>query len=306
MPADVFLITGFLGSGKTTFINLLLPVLISKGRTAVIENDFGDIGIDAGLLSSHNVKMRELLSGCICCSLASELSDALLALVQSDDPEYIVVEPSGVSRTSDILRLLHSLAEKKLINIADVITIVDCVNFFDYLEDFGSFFTDQISAASVFILSHESGLPAEHISSVISVLKQINETPVVCRFDMLKSAGPGALADLLFLPPKFEFATGFNRNGNEPLPLFEYWSCRPQSVFTGLQIENIFNVFSSGEAGRILRAKGFCFSGDGVCMHFEYLPRSYNIELIAGKNIEPGISVIGIDLRRDVLKGMFE
>lgn len=111
----VICVTGFLGAGKTTFLNKILPVCLERGRVALIENDFGDAGVDADFLSPTGAAVRELASGCICCSLKEPLRQTLANLLDTEKPDFIFVEPSGISRTSDILPVLSITEPRALV-----------------------------------------------------------------------------------------------------------------------------------------------------------------------------------------------
>ena len=133
---EIQVISGFLGAGKTTFLNQYLPVL--KGKTVVIENEFGDVGLD-GELIQEDVPVREIYAGCICCSLALDFRKGIKELKEQFSPDQLVIEPSGVGRLSDIVQACNKAREKEGIDltITKLITIVDIKSFEEYREDFG-------------------------------------------------------------------------------------------------------------------------------------------------------------------------
>ena len=175
MLVNINIISGFLGAGKTTFLKKILPNI--QGKIAIIENEFGDAGLDGILINSNtNIPVREIYSGCICCSLATDLKNSIEDLIVNYNPNHIFIEPSGVASLSDILKIFNQYANNKdfSLKINYVITIVDALSYEDSLESFGSFYMDQISNAKAIFLSHLENLADDKIEFIISDLKQNN------------------------------------------------------------------------------------------------------------------------------------
>ena len=182
---EIQVISGFLGAGKTTFLNQYLPVL--KGKTVVIENEFGDVGLD-GELIQEDVPVREIYAGCICCSLALDFRKGIKELKEQFSPDQLVIEPSGVGRLSDIVQACNKAREKEGIDltITKLITIVDIKSFEEYREDFGAFYLDQIRHAGLILLSNLEGLEQEEKLRLIKEIRQENPAAVIYDGDYRK------------------------------------------------------------------------------------------------------------------------
>ena len=152
---EVQVVSGFLGAGKTTFLNHYLPAL--AGKTVLIENEFGEVGLD-GELIQEDIPVREIYAGCICCSLAIDFRQGIKEIAEKFSPDQIVIEPSGVGRLSDIVKACQKAREKEGIDltITKLIAMVDVKSFEEYREDFGDFYLDQIQHAGL-ILPDEYG-----------------------------------------------------------------------------------------------------------------------------------------------------
>ena len=152
---DIYIISGFLGAGKTTLIKTMVRSVFRDKRIVVIENDFGKAGIDAELLRECRLTVTSLNAGCICCSLTGDFEKALERIQKDYAPDAIVVEPSGVGKLSDIARLCLKQEDKGNLHLQRTITVVD-IRFFDkYLKNYGEFYKDQISYADLILLSHQ-------------------------------------------------------------------------------------------------------------------------------------------------------
>ncbi|MDR1045878.1 MAG: GTP-binding protein [Candidatus Adiutrix sp.] len=271
---DIICITGFLGSGKTTLLNRILPLCLNHKKVAVIENDFGDTGIDAGLVAETGAAVRELASGCICCSLRGELKAALQSLVVSENPDLIFIEPSGISRSSDILSALESPAGEGLISIINVVNLVDVSNFEDYLESFGDFYGDQISSARTILFSHQRGLSQERLDMLAAKVSGMNPGATCFLSDWLE-LNQETLWDFIkgsaVTAPEQIAAKPAAPQGRAGAGVFSSWSGRPDHAFNREELESILDSLAHGQAGPILRAKGFCRAADDSGWHFDYL-----------------------------------
>ena len=149
---EIQIVTGFLGAGKTTFLNRYLPLL--SGKTVVIENEFGDIGIDGDRIQ-EDIPVREIFAGCICCSLAMDFRKGIKEIAENFHPDRILIEPSGVGRLTDIVKACQMAREREKVSlqITKLIAIVDMASFEEYIEGFGAFYQDQIERAGLLLLS---------------------------------------------------------------------------------------------------------------------------------------------------------
>ena len=168
---EVYVISGFLGSGKTTLIKTIIDTVFKGKKVAVVENDFGEAEIDASLLEKYDLKVTSLSAGCICCSLTGDFKKAIKMLVASYAPEVILVEPSGAAKLSDILKSCFLLEDQGRIQLKQTITTVD-VRFFDkYRKNYGEIYEDQILYGDMILFSHQK----EQSDQVLTVMKKIKE-----------------------------------------------------------------------------------------------------------------------------------
>lgn len=170
----VDIISGFLGAGKTTFIKRILKDT-SDIKTVLIENEFGEIGIDGGFLKDAGIEITEMNSGCICCSLVGDFKEALTKVVKELSPERIIIEPSGVGKLSDVIKAVESAGSENF-TLRSKTTIVDANKCKMYMKNFGEFFSDQIASASAVVLSHAENINEEKLSSAIEIIREANKT----------------------------------------------------------------------------------------------------------------------------------
>ncbi len=169
----IYIISGFLGAGKTTLIRKLLIEAFHKEKVVLIENDFGEISVDAALLKSGGVEVKEINSGCICCSLYGDFVKAIKEILARFHPDHIIIEPSGVGKLSDIERACKDPGLQSLAEVKSKITVVDAKRCKAYLDNFGEFFEDQIKNADVVLLSRASDYP-DKIDAAVDLIKELN------------------------------------------------------------------------------------------------------------------------------------
>ena len=175
----ITIFSGFLGAGKTTLIKKLIAEGYKGEKLVLIENEFGDIGIDGGFLQDAGVEITEMNSGCICCSLVGDFGKALEKVLADYAPDRILIEPSGVGKLSDVIRAVQNINAHD-VELDGFTTIVDAKKCKMYQKNFGEFFNNQITYASCIILSHTTGLSTEKIDDVIARLKELNPAaPIV-------------------------------------------------------------------------------------------------------------------------------
>lgn len=169
----VDVISGFLGAGKTTLIKKLFSARMGKERIALIENEFGEIGIDGSFLQESGVKIKEINSGCICCSLVGNFEKSLKEMIDVYKPDRIIIEPSGVGKLSDIVAAITNTGLDLKINV--LCTVVDGGKCKMYLKNFGEFYIDQVSEANVIVVSKSDKLSEEKTAAAVELLKQYND-----------------------------------------------------------------------------------------------------------------------------------
>lgn len=165
-------ISGFLGAGKTTLIKKLFASDLKNEKVVLIENEFGEIGVDGAFLKDSGVQIKEINSGCICCSLVGDFSKSMKEIVEKFNPDRIIIEPSGVGKLSDIIKAIEKVEEPLKINI--VATVVDGGKCKMYFKNFGEFYDDQIKQANTVIVSKTDKLSEEKILAAVELIKSLN------------------------------------------------------------------------------------------------------------------------------------
>ncbi len=183
---DIF--SGFLGAGKTTLIKKLISEGYKGEKIVLIENEFGEIGIDGGFLKEAGIQINEMNSGCICCSLVGDFSKALKQVIEEYNPDRILIEPSGVGKLSDVIKAVKD-AEICGAELSAFTTVADATKCKIYMKNFGEFYNDQIENASTIFLSRTSGMAQEKIDKAVELLRQKNSTAVIVTTDWDKLTG---------------------------------------------------------------------------------------------------------------------
>ena len=167
-------ISGFLGAGKTTFIKRLVEGNKDKGKTIIIENEFGEIGIDGGFLKNSGIEIKEMNSGCICCSLAGDFEASLRELLEKYAPNRVIIEPSGVGKLSDVLKAVSDVEKDLPVESNSAVTVVDVKKCKMYMKNFGEFFNNQIQFANTIILSRTDLADDKKIEEAVALIKGVN------------------------------------------------------------------------------------------------------------------------------------
>ena len=173
------IISGFLGAGKTTFIKKLLQEAVSGEQVILIENEFGEIGIDGGFLKDSGVEIREMNSGCICCSLVGDFGQSLKEVLTTYHPDRIIIEPSGVGKLSDVMKAVKDVAAEIQVTLNSAVTIVDAQKCKMYRKNFGEFFNNQIENAGTVVLSRTDIAPAEKVDLAVEIIRELNPKAAV-------------------------------------------------------------------------------------------------------------------------------
>ena len=171
--------SGFLGAGKTTLIKKMIKEAYHGQKLVLIENEFGEIGIDGGFLKESGIQINELNAGCICCSLVGDFRTALQQVVEQYHPDRIVIEPSGVGKLSDVTRAVEGVAEHLDVKLNSFVTVADVNKVKMYMKNFGEFYDDQISHASCILLSRTQTASEEKIAAAVAMLREKNPTATI-------------------------------------------------------------------------------------------------------------------------------
>ncbi len=174
---DIF--SGFLGAGKTTLIKKLIAEAFKGEKLVLIENEFGEIGIDGGFLKDSGIEITEMNSGCICCTLVGDFGKALIQVMQQFKPDRIIIEPSGVGKLSDVIKAIADVADEAGITVNNFIAVVDAVKCKMYMKNFGEFFNNQIEYAKTIILSRTQNCNEAKLAEAVALIREHNDKAVL-------------------------------------------------------------------------------------------------------------------------------
>ena len=191
--AKVDIFSGFLGAGKTTLIKKLVEEAYKGEQVVLIENEFGEIGIDGGFLKDSGIQINEMNAGCICCSLVGDFSDSLQQVLEQFHPDRILIEPSGVGKLSDIVEAVEGLNNPEL-QLNGFTTVVDAKKAKVYMKNFGEFYNNQVEHASAIILSHTKDMAEEKLKAVVELLRSHNDHATIITTDWDQLEGSQILA----------------------------------------------------------------------------------------------------------------
>ena len=184
---DIF--SGFLGAGKTTLIKKLIKEAFQGEKIVLIENEFGEIGIDGGFMREAGIQVNELHSGCICCSLVGDFREALKKVVETYHPDRILIEPSGVGKLSDVTRAVEGVGETLPVSLNSFVTVADVNKVKMYMKNFGEFYDDQISHASCIILSRTGSADEKKVAAAVALIQEKNPTATIVTTDWNELTG---------------------------------------------------------------------------------------------------------------------
>lgn len=298
----IHIVSGFLGSGKTTFIKKWLPSL--NGKICLIENDFGDISIDSHLFP-HTLEVKEIYAGCICCSLVGPFTEGIKSLFEMHRPDHLIIEPSGVGALTEVLKVCKKLIDNHSgqMFLGNVYTLVDVTAFEDYLENFGSFYTDQIQSAPLIFLSYLEELEEAPLQEIIETIQGLNQKGHIVSKEWLRM--DQIEFDALTSWPihgKVDF------NSDESLlsaaSLLSSFSIKGPKQFSLDDFLQEFNKIESLSTGDIIRSKGVIKLITGEHVHFDYTPFHREWRYIED-TVEPGIAFIGRSINKKKLRKAF-
>ncbi len=173
------IVSGFLGAGKTTLIRKLLQEALQGEKVVLIENEFGEIGIDGGFLKESGVEMKEMNSGCICCSLVGDFGTSLQEVLAAYEPDRILIEPSGVGKLSDVIRAVQNVKTDAAVSMGSAVAVVDASKCRMYVKNFGEFFLNQIAHAGLIILSRTGRISEEKTAQAVELIREHNKNATV-------------------------------------------------------------------------------------------------------------------------------
>lgn len=302
MGTNINIVSGFLGCGKTTFLNKVIPNM--QGSNALIENEFGNIGIDGDLIQ-HSLPIKEIYSGCICCTVKENFNKALEELVIDYKPDNIFIEPSGVGSLSDILKVCNRVSSNSTLNvkIRDVITIVDVDSFNDYSENFGSFYSDQIENAQIIFLSHFENLVDSEVEEIIEKISLINPKATIFKEPWISLSGE-EIVETINSMESYDIELKDRPAFLAANKMFETFSIDKLRAFSEEEIDKILLSLNQQEYGFIVRAKGIVQLSTKKLVYFDYTPHNYHWEYLETVKTTK-VTVIGSNLDKKKIVGIF-
>lgn len=310
MVTDVYIISGFLGAGKTTWIQKMLKESFQGQKVVLIENDFGQVSVDAALLKHQGIEVTEISSGCICCSLAGDFVKAIDEILRRFAPEVLLIEPSGVGKLTDVIRACGDTAVQPLLHLAGKMTVVDATRFALYMENFGEFYEDQILQADVILLSHGGGAQ-EKLQKARLAVEKLN--PHAVTFDIPWDTL--STNDVLHHLPESPFAKEDCHCGHchkehghhddhhhDAEDVFESFTLSTERVFTRQELAECFRSLES-LPGNLIRAKGI-LRGKSSNWNVQYVPGQVDITPTGAP--AGMVSFIGQDFDRKRIGGIFQ
>lgn len=329
----VDIISGFLGAGKTTFIKQLVQDVFAGEKLVLIENEFGEIGIDGGFLKDAGIEITEMNSGCICCTLVGDFSKALVKVLDEYKPDRVIIEPSGVGKLSDVARAIEDVKKDADIEIEGRITIVDGKKAKMYLKNFGEFFKDQVEHASTIVVSRTQMMTDEKVEDCVKMLREENEKAAIIStpWDQLgKEAIQHALHAGAEIEGLFEDKEGHghhehhhdhdhdhecgcgcghdhdhHHHHHHADDVFTSWGKETAHKYAEEELDLILKALSETDGyGTILRSKGIIAMEDGTWRQFDLVPEEYETRECQA-DYTGRICVIGTDLKEEDLMKLF-
>ena len=320
---DIF--SGFLGAGKTTLIKKLIAEAYTGEQLVLIENEFGEIGIDGGFLQEAGINITEMNSGCICCSLVGDFGKALRQVMDTYHPDRILIEPSGVGKLSDVIRAVQDLQMPDVV-LNGFTTVVDAAKAKMYMKNFGEFFNNQVEHASAIILSRTGGMKQDKLDACVALLREKNPTATIVTTPWDELDGKQLLAamerrDTLSaaleeLAEEQEHHHHHHEHGEEcgcgchdhehhhADEVFTSWGRETAHPYEQQELAAALQALDTGDYGQVLRAKGIVAGTDGKWLHFDYVPGEVEVRTGAA-GVTGRLCVIGAELKENALTSLF-
>ena len=333
------IVSGFLGAGKTTLIKKLLKEALNGHKVVLIENEFGEIGVDGGFLKESGIEIKEMNSGCICCSLVGDFGTSLVEVMEKYNPERILIEPSGVGKLSDVMKAVQNATMGHDVTLNSAVAVVDASKCKMYIKNFGEFFINQIENAGTIILSRTDGIKEDKLNQAIELIREHNSkaTIITTPWDQLegnnildtiedaKDIEKELLEQVMLSHEEHhhdheEEEHHHHEHGEEcgcgchdhheghhhADEVFTSWGIETPRTFTEESIKDILiKLEDEKEYGFILRSKGMVAAVDkDSWVYFDYVPGEINIR--SGKpDVTGKICVIGSKLNEENLNSLF-
>ena len=295
----VDIISGFLGAGKTTLIKKIFESVLEHEKVVLIENEFGEIGVDGAFLKNSGIEIKEINAGCICCSLVGDFEASMKEVINTYHPERIIIEPSGVGKLSDIINAVLKLKEELQINI--LATVVDGLKTKMYLKNFGEFFNNQVEAANTIIISKVDKMSEDKVLEVVHLIKEKNPDATIITTsiqDLDSHQLMEVLEDKISLKAELaeemkkahehhhdeehECCCGHHEHEHHHADeVFTSWGKETPKAFSYTELKTILDTLASDETlGLILRSKGILKASDNEqWYYYDFVSGDYEIRL---------------------------
>ncbi|MBC9784377.1 GTP-binding protein [Heliobacterium chlorum] len=305
----VDIISGFLGAGKTTLIAKLLRESFNGEKVVLIENEYGEVGIDGPLFREKSVEVWEINSGCICCSLMGNFIEAVLEVVKTYSPDRIIIEPTGLAKLSDVLKACQkAMARNNALVLNMVATVVDVLNHPTYLEDFGDFYQDQIINAQTIILSKTQDTDPDRIDTVTGSVYELNPQASLISIDWDRFRGDDVLEIAELNRGLFSWISSIQNNNQKKLnpKLFEFWGVETDKIYVQSQLNIYLGALRNEEVfGKIIRGKGLLQTSLNQWIQFDYVQGNFSFREARPERVSR-ICFIGQKMNQHMLKELFD
>lgn len=329
--AKIDIISGFLGAGKTTLIKKLISEAFQGEKLVIIENEFGEIGIDGGFLKESGIQITEMNSGCICCSLVGDFSEALKEVLAEYSPDRVIIEPSGVGKLSDVIKAVKNTGSSVEINSTAV--VVDASKCKMYMKNYGEFYNNQIEYAGTIILSRTQKISDEKLDTCLKMIHEKNSEASIITTPWDDIDGKKILEAMEkvnslekeLLEEHHHHEDGeechhHHEDGEECChhhhedghhhhhhadEIFTSWGVETAYKFTEEELKDIVNKLSTdSKYGEVLRAKGIVAPAEGEWFHFDLVPEETELRRGAA-DFTGRVCVIGSKLNGEAIKELF-
>ncbi|UZQ51902.1 CobW family GTP-binding protein [Clostridium kluyveri] len=317
MKIKIDIFSGFLGAGKTKLIKKLINENFYTEKVIVVENEFGEVSIDDKFLQKCDVKVKEINAGCICCSILNDFNNVLQEIISSQEAKRIIIEPSGVGKLSEIVKIVKKLESNNEVLLNMIITVVDVTMYEDFIDFFSEFYKDQIIYANTIVLSRTQNVDYKKLQSVVSKIRELNKRAniITTPWDdltgdsIVKVGEKDGEKDLfrkvnIIKRPKVETKFKTIRKNSAP-NIFSSWGIETPKLFSVETLKYIFSNFKNEQLyGKVLRAKGIVQTDRNHWVEFDFVPNEFEI-----RDTEPDytgqVCVIGVNLNKENLVSLF-
>ncbi|MGN0242204.1 MAG: CobW family GTP-binding protein [Candidatus Weimeria sp.] len=340
---EVDIVSGFLGAGKTTFMKKLVAEAFSDEKVVIVENEFGEIGIDSGFLKDTGIQVSEINGGCVCCTLVGDFTTNLHEVIKTYHPDRILVEPSGVAKLSDIEVAVLDVGKTEEIHIGALVTIVNALKAKKQMKAFGEFFKDQIEHATAVVLSRTQKMDEDKLDDTVKEIKALNPKAVVITTPWDDLSGKQIMDAIMGKDNLEVFELAEKHHAEEEAEhhhhhhdhdhddhdhdehehhdhdhdehehhhhhhaddIFTTWGRETPHKFTKETIENALKTLaSSDDYGYIVRSKGIVPAADGTWIYFDLVDGEYEIRT-GEPDVTGKLVVIGTDVAEDKVAELF-